>query len=435
MKFIGAILVLGLLAVCQGAKVLVLVEDASAKETYSIFLESLKARGHELVIRKADNANLALTKFNEKLYDDLIVLAPSVNKFGGSINTAEIASFSDKGGNILVAGSSKVGDAIRELAIEFGFEYDLADTAVTDHFNYDRNLDTGKHTTVVVPKESCIKAKFIVGDVDKEGDILYRGVSLLAHKSNHLILEILTGTSTSYSHNPKIRNKQATIAGKDVVLVGGMQARNNARTVLTGSVDMFSNEFLNAQVQSTSGKKPSLSGNKNLVQELSKWVLQEQGVLRVAKVSHHRVGETVAPEMYTIMNEIEYTITVEELKSGKWVPFTPTDMQFEFVRIDPFVRQTLRKKGNSLTTTFKCPNVNGVYKFYVDYHRPGLTHITDVQVSPVRPLAHDQFERFIRCANPYYASSFSMMAGFVIFSVVFLFYKEEAVVSAGKKTN
>ena len=38
---------------------------------------------------------------------------------------------------------------------------------------------------------------------------------------------------------------------------------------------------------------------------------------------------------------------------------------------------------------------------------------------------HDQYERFIPSAYPYYASSFSMMAGVFVFALVFLYTKDE----------
>ena len=44
----------------------------------------------------------------------------------------------------------------------------------------------------------------------------------------------------------------------------------------------------------------------------------------------------------------------------------------------------------------------------------------------VRPLQHTQYERFIYSAFPYYASAFSMMFGVVIFSLVFLHFKEDS---------
>lgn len=43
------------------------------------------------------------------------------------------------------------------------------------------------------------------------------------------------------------------------------------------------------------------------------------------------------------------------MKDGTWVPFDTTDLQLEFVRIDPFVRTTLKKKGSyMLTFSFAC---------------------------------------------------------------------------------
>ena len=40
-----------------------------------------------------------------------------------------------------------------------------------------------------------------------------------------------------------------------------------------------------------------------------------------------------------------YTITIEKLQDDKWLPFDATDIQLEFVRIDPFVRTTLVRKS------------------------------------------------------------------------------------------
>ena len=45
-----------------------------------------------------------------------------------------------------------------------------------------------------------------------------------------------------------------------------------------------------------------------------------------------------------------------------------------------------------------------------------------VQVS-VRPFRHNEFERFLTAAYPYYASVLSTMAAFFIFSLVFLYHK------------
>jgi len=213
--------------------------------------------------------------------------------------------------------------------------------------------------------------------------------------------------------------------GKSTLLIGGLQARNNARVALCGSLDLFSDAFINSPVQKSGGsKKYEKSGNSELIDALSQWVFKEKGVLRVKSVSHHQSGKKTPPAAYTILDDVIFTIEIEQLKSGKWVPFDADDVQLEFVRIDPFVRTTMTHTHGKYVAKFKVPDVYGVYKFLVDYNRIGFTHLfSSTQVS-VRPLQHTQYERFIRSAYPYYASAFSMMAGTFLFSLVFLHYKD-----------
>lgn len=62
--------------------------------------------------------------------------------------------------------------------------------------------------------------------------------------------------------------------------------------------------------------------------------------------------------------------------NGKWEPFKADDVQLEFVRIDPFVRTTLKRLANgNYEARFKIPDVYGVYQFKVDYDRTGYTHL------------------------------------------------------------
>lgn len=39
---------------------------------------------------------------------------------------------------------------------------------------------------------------------------------------------------------------------------------------------------------------------------------------------------------------------IEQLSNGRWVPFDGDDIQLEFVRIDPFVRTFLKRKGKQV---------------------------------------------------------------------------------------
>ncbi|XP_077869095.1 dolichyl-diphosphooligosaccharide--protein glycosyltransferase 48 kDa subunit-like, partial [Saccoglossus kowalevskii] len=71
----------------------------------------------------------------------------------------------------------------------------------------------------------------------------------------------------------------------------------------------------------------------------------------------------------------EYSIVIEKLVNGKWQPFDAKDVQLEFVRIDPFVRPTLKRNAGYYFTQFKLPDIYGVFQFKVDYNRIGYTHL------------------------------------------------------------
>ena len=63
-------------------------------------------------------------------------------------------------------------------------------------------------------------------------------------------------------------------------------------------------------------------------------------------------------------------------------------------------------------------------QFSVEYRRLGFTWLSLQRVVPVRPFRHNEYERFIVAAYPYYGSAFSMMAAFLVFGIVFLYHRD-----------
>merc|ERR1711894_332919 len=412
----------------ENPRALVLLDNLAIKESHSTFFKILTDLGFSLTYKTADDPSIVLKKYGSYLFDHLILFSPSVEEFGGDLKIEGVTEFIDAGGNVLVAGNSQTGDVLREIASECGFEADEEGNSVIDHLNFDVDLDDGKHTLIAADPANLIDSKPIVGDKKSLGPILYEGTGLMVDNENPLVLEILTASSTAYSHNPDepvIEYPHAT--GKGTVLVAGLQARNNARVVFAGSIDMFSDKLFGAQVSSWSGKKAEKSGNQALAFALARWCFKLSGVLRVKGVNHHLAGESGPPAIaYTIKDDVVYSIDIEEYRDGKWVPYNGKDVQMEFHRIDPFVRLTLENKGGKLTAKFKIPDTYGVFQFRVDYVRKGLTRIYSSTQFSVRPWRHDQYERFIVSAYPYYASAFSMMFGVCVFSIVFLHFKEDS---------
>jgi len=408
---------------------LVLIDNSSIKETHSIFFNTLKEQGFQLVFKTADDPGLALTKHGEYLYQNLIIFSPSVEEFGGSIDVPAITKFVDDGGNVLVAASSSVGAPIRELGNDCGIEIDEEKTAVIDHHNFDVS-DDGSHTTILSePASSMVKSKVMFPST-VDAPLIFKGVGMTADSDNPLVLEILTASSSAYSYYADEKISEYPLAvGKNTLLIGGQQARNNARIVFCGSLDFFSDKFFMSGVQNVAKsdtKYHPRSGNMKLATDIALWTFKQSGVIRVAEVSHHLVGEKTPPIAYTIEQDVVYKIRIEEYKNGQWVPFQAKDVQLEFFRIDPFVRTYLTPSENGVfSVQFKLPDVYGVFKFKVDYDRIGYTHLfSSTQVS-VRPKQHTQYERFISSAYPYYASAFSMMVGICIFSFVFLHHKDD----------
>lgn len=255
---------------------------------------------------------------------------------------------------------------------------------------------------------------------------------MTADPENPLVLEIMTGSTTSFSYFPDDNISEYPHAvGKSTLLIAGLQARNNARIVFSGSIDFFSNEFFAVPVRKAiaGAKEFEQSHNHVFATALSKWVFKEKGVLRVGQVKHHRIGEKRPPVAYTVEDNVRYMIEILELVNGEWVPFDARDVQMEFFRIDPFVRLYMNKTANKkfYGADFKLPDVYGVFQFKVDYNRIGYTHLFSTTQMSVRPFEHTQYERFIYSAYPYYVSAFSMLIGLFFFSLVFLHYRDNTV--------
>lgn len=90
--------------------------------------------------------------------------------------------------------------------------------------------------------------------------------------------------------------------------------------------------------------------------------------------------------------------------------------------LDPYVRQPLVPGADgTFKLRFTVPDVYGVFKYAIDYAHAGYSYITLQQVVPVRPFKHDEYERFLLPAYPYYASVISTMVAFFGLGFVYLY--------------
>jgi oligosaccharyltransferase complex subunit beta len=93
--------------------------------------------------------------------------------------------------------------------------------------------------------------------------------------------------------------------------------------------------------------------------------------------------------------------------------------------LDPYIRTTLKQAPSSSSfgrfqANVRLPDVYGVFTLKVNYKRAGLSYILAEDQVSIRPFRHNEYPRFLTAAYPYYASTYSMIVGFLVFSAVWL---------------
>lgn len=436
-----------------GKRTLVLLDNMATKNTHSIFFSSLESRGHQLHFHHAESTSFSLRDFGEYQYDNIIMMAPSAKDLAKA-SSAELAAFMDNGGNIMLTVDENMSKTMREFAEDLGVEFDAAGTKVIDHFTFEPSLDTSRaHTAVLTAALAPVPA--VLGSLATSPEpVLFDGIGQSVGADNILALPVLRGESTTVSARPLAPiTAFPENAGADTVLVSAVQGRNNARAIIAGSMHMCSNAAMNVKVTSPRvSTAHGSTGNRRFCEEISKWAMAEKAVLRYSDVTHMKSDGTAPdvmlhekdrpdqpvslypdPEItrnslvYRIKDEVVFGFNLEQLQDGAWVPYTADDVQLDLVMLDPYIRQTLTRVSDSpgrYSATLTLPDTYGIFKFRVMYRRPGLSTVTISRQVAVRPFKHDEYERFIASAYPYYASAMSMMAAFVVFSLAFLFTKE-----------
>ncbi|XP_071722147.1 dolichyl-diphosphooligosaccharide--protein glycosyltransferase 48 kDa subunit-like isoform X2 [Rutidosis leptorrhynchoides] len=406
-------------------RVLVLLDDFAIKSSHSLYFNSLKSRGFNLDFKLASDPQISLQRYGNYLYDALVLLCPSIDRFGGSVDQAAILDFVDSGHDLIIAADVNSSELIREVATECGVEFDEdAASMVIDHSSYAVSATEGDHT--LIASNDLIKSEVILGSNKIEAPVLFKGIGHSLNPANNMVLKVLSASPAAYSAYPKAKlSSPPSLMGSAISLVSVVQARNNARILIAGSLSMFSNRFFRSGVQQAgTATKHEKAGNEQLLTELSRWVFHERGHLKAVNVRHHKVGETDEPAIYRIKDDLEYSVEIYEWSGTSWKPYVSNDVQLQFYMMSPYVLKTLSTDKKGLySTSFKVPDAYGVFQFKIEYENLGYTTLSLSKQIPVRPYRHNEYERFIPAAYPYYGATFSMMAGLFIFTAVHLYNK------------
>jgi oligosaccharyltransferase complex subunit beta len=105
-------------------------------------------------------------------------------------------------------------------------------------------------------------------------------------------------------------------AGSQLGVVTGLQTLDGARVTWLGGVDMLTNGYIQKEtprlVVFVIGSSSDLtvpfrgaqSGNAQLARDIVAWTFQENLVLRIDKVEHHKVNATEPSEQYTVNDQL-----------------------------------------------------------------------------------------------------------------------------------
>jgi len=411
----------------SGNRLLVIQDTPTTNQSYSNFWASLNDRGFDLTFREPKTDGAPLMEFGERQHDHLIIFAPKAKAFSADITPKKLFDFLNAGGNVLLSVTKDVSEFWRDWAREFEVEFDDRDTSAIDHFSYDVELDDDSHTTlaVSVPQDPSP----ILSKATRTGPpVLYRG---LAHSTTRspLVTPVLTGKPTTYSFElaaSAIPDGEVPLSGSSVSLVSVFQARNNARLAFCGSLDVFSDAFVESSVTLPSGKRYPKSGNSAFIRDISQWVFQEKGVVKVVNVGHSLTARSEAnPLLYRVGDSIDFQIELSVYSGGSWKPFYAEDVQLEFTMLDPHIRIPLARgpkipgsASSIYSATFNAPDRHGVFTFLVDYRRRGYSNIRESIQTSVTPPRHDEYDRYIVGAIPFYGGSVAVLLSFIILSVL-----------------
>lgn len=149
---------------------------------------------------------------------------------------------------------------LQDIAAGVGIKFDVDGTTVLDHFSYASNL--GKDHSLVATDQVFQSPALLSKQLP--GPVLFRGSALLVPRHSELVLKALVASETAYSAKAEspLDAKRQLVAGASVTLAALMQARNNARVAVLGSLEMLGNELMAAAVTvAHSGQQFQKSGN------------------------------------------------------------------------------------------------------------------------------------------------------------------------------
>ncbi|BFU25627.1 dolichyl-diphosphooligosaccharide-protein glycotransferase, putative [Entamoeba histolytica HM-1:IMSS-B] len=397
------------ISICLANKTLVILERNEDQQKFSQFIELLKKNGDEVeIINKM--TLFQLFENGEKKYSNVILLTPHYTF--KKVSVKEFIQFIDNGGNMVITVGKKYEDGYKQLLYSLDMEVDSNGSNVVDE----------KHT-VKIGEFEMIFSNNVHNNQNifnqRIQNILFSGIGLYLPPSPFTSSLLKAQNSASTSLFPNVSFAQET----NITLVASLQARNNARIIVSGSSLLFSNIAFDSVIE-----HPSLnlikSDNKKFTENIIDWVLQRRCVIRMKNIHWEKINgvkEVDYDHQLVINDTIKVNVELEQLDQGNYVPFNVDDLQIEFKLLDPVIVKNFKRIDNGkYEVIVQTPDKFGVYTMIINYRRPFLSYLEYKETIPLRTFRLTQVDRFLTGAYPFYAACASMAVGFIVFSFIYL---------------
>lgn len=357
--------VLALPAAAASDSVLV-VHDASPTSSHDSFLSSLSSLDLNVTYH-ACNTSLAfpLVSHGSYKYSTLVFLTTSLSSFPLS----SLLQYLDAGHNVLLFLPSSPTRGHVALARSLGV--DVSPLPL---------LDLLHSLSGDAPRAGFLAASVFGGA--RAGEVAFRGRGASVLRDNELVRVVAGGAASAYAGRPDARLARVHPAmGRAAVLAAATQTRAGGRAAYWGGMDAVT----------------GAGATGDAMRALVRWTAGKTGRLRVREArcsAEVRVGDW-----------LEVQVQVEEWRDGRWVQWTEMgEVRAELVMMDTWGRRRLTKSGGTWKGKLRVPDRIGVYKLKMEIRETGWTEVSEEKEIRVRPYAHDEFERFIEMAFPYYTA-------------------------------
>ncbi|ELP91019.1 dolichyl-diphosphooligosaccharide--protein glycosyltransferase, putative [Entamoeba invadens IP1] len=401
--------VLTLLFLVKG-KVLVIFDSANDKVEYSEFVTMVKELGEDIEIKEKTDL-VELFEYDEPVYSTVLMLSPTFSFKSASISS--FVKYVDAGGNLLVSLSGNYTEKYTDLLYSFDMESDVATSKVVDEIHTAKNGED----EMVFSNNVLSNPKVFPTKVN---NVLFDGVALYLPESP-MTSALLKGTETSTT---SLHSTHIFAQKENITLVGALQARNNARVVVSGSTKLFSNKAFVNEYHTQNQK--SVLDNKKFTKSVLEWVTQKSGVLVLKSFSWTKIDGVPAvsyDNQIVIGDTLKVQLEVEEKMNNKVTGYDAQDLQVEMKLLFPEASVYLTSQGEGkYEGIIKTPLKFGVYTLLFKYNKPLQTYLEKKVTIPLRTYRSTQRESAytIKEAYPFFIAVATMIGSFVLFIPLYL---------------